>query len=37
MNLSCLLRDVAATKAKEATERGRERGYPLFFTTEPEE
>jgi ATP-dependent Clp protease adaptor protein ClpS len=30
-------RDVAETKAKEATELGKERGYPLFFTTEPEE
>src|ERR1700741_5037799 len=30
-------RDVAETKAKEATELGREKGYPLFFTTEPEE
>ena len=30
-------RDVAETKAKEATELGRENGYPLFFTTEPEE
>jgi ATP-dependent Clp protease adaptor protein ClpS len=30
-------RDVAETKAKEATELGRERGYPLFFSTEPEE
>ena len=30
-------RDVAETKAKEATELGRANGYPLFFTTEPEE
>src|SRR5215213_3874153 len=30
-------RDVAETKAKEATELGRGKGYPLFFTTEPEE
>jgi ATP-dependent Clp protease adaptor protein ClpS len=30
-------RDVAETKAKEATEFGRAKGYPLFFTTEPEE
>jgi ATP-dependent Clp protease adaptor protein ClpS len=30
-------RDVAETKAKEATELGRAKGYPLFFTTEPEE
>jgi ATP-dependent Clp protease adaptor protein ClpS len=30
-------RDVAETKAKEATELGRSSGYPLFFTTEPEE
>jgi ATP-dependent Clp protease adaptor protein ClpS len=29
-------RDVAETKAKEATELGKENGYPLFFTTEPE-
>ena len=29
--------DIAETKAKEATELGKERGYPLFFTTEPEE
>ena len=29
-------RDVAETKAKEATELGKEKGYPLFFTTEPE-
>ena len=30
-------RDVAETKAKEATELGKSNGYPLFFTTEPEE
>ena len=29
-------RDVAETKAKEATELGKIKGYPLFFTTEPE-
>jgi ATP-dependent Clp protease adaptor protein ClpS len=30
-------RDIAETKAKEATELGKAKGYPLFFTTEPEE
>ena len=30
-------RDVAETKATEATEAGRRKGYPLQFTTEPEE
>jgi ATP-dependent Clp protease adaptor protein ClpS len=30
-------RDVAETKAKEATDLGKQKGYPLFFTTEPEE
>lgn len=30
-------RDVAETKATEATEAGRRKGYPLMFTTEPEE
>jgi ATP-dependent Clp protease adaptor protein ClpS len=30
-------RDVAETKAKEGTELGKQKGYPLFFTTEPEE
>jgi ATP-dependent Clp protease adaptor protein ClpS len=30
-------RDIAETKAKEATELGKDKGYPLFFTTEPEE
>jgi ATP-dependent Clp protease adaptor protein ClpS len=30
-------RDVAETKAKEGTELGKSNGYPLFFSTEPEE
>jgi ATP-dependent Clp protease adaptor protein ClpS len=30
-------RDVAETKAKEATELGRAKGYPLYFTTEKED
>jgi ATP-dependent Clp protease adaptor protein ClpS len=30
-------RDVAETKATRATEAGRSKGYPLTFTTEPEE
>ena len=30
-------KDVADTKAKEATELGKQHGYPLYFTTEPEE
>jgi ATP-dependent Clp protease adaptor protein ClpS len=30
-------RDVAETKATEATELGRQHGHPLTFTTEPEE
>ena len=38
---SCVIavytRDVADTKAKEATELGKSNGYPLYFTTEPEE
>ena len=29
--------DDAADKAKEATDLGKQSGYPLFFTTEPEE
>lgn len=30
-------REVAETKATEGTEAGRAKGYPLMFTTEPEE
>jgi len=30
-------KDVAETKATRATEAGRANGYPLMFTTEPEE
>ncbi len=30
-------RDIAETKATEATDEGRRAGYPLLFTTEPEE
>lgn len=29
-------KDVAETKATEATDAGRKQGYPLLFTTEPE-
>lgn len=30
-------RDIAETKAREGTEMGKSKGYPLFFTIEPEE
>jgi ATP-dependent Clp protease adaptor protein ClpS len=30
-------KDIAETKATNATEAGRAQGYPLQFTTEPEE
>jgi ATP-dependent Clp protease adaptor protein ClpS len=30
-------RDVAETKAKEATDLGKANGFPLYFTTEPEQ
>jgi ATP-dependent Clp protease adaptor protein ClpS len=30
-------KDIAETKATQATEEGRRAGYPLSFTTEPEE
>ena len=35
--IAVYVRDVAETKAKEGTELGKSKGYPLFFTTEPEE
>ena len=38
---SCVIvvctKDIAETKAKEATDLGKEAGFPLMFTTEPEE
>ena len=30
-------RDIAESKATEATDMGRSKGYPLAFSTEPEE
>ena len=30
-------KDIAETKATHATDAGRKAGYPLLFTTEPEE
>ena len=30
-------REIAESKATSATEAGRRKGYPLLFTTEPEE
>ena len=30
-------KDIADTKATEATDMGKEAGFPLMFTTEPEE
>ena len=30
-------KDIAETKATRATDRGRSNGYPLQFTTEPED
>ena len=30
-------KDIAESKASEATDRGRSAGFPLLFTTEPEE
>jgi ATP-dependent Clp protease adaptor protein ClpS len=35
--IAVFTRDVAETKAKEATELGKMNGFPLYFTTEPEE
>ena len=30
-------KDVAETKAKDGTDAGRSAGYPLYFSTEPEQ
>ena len=30
-------KDIAETKATRATDAGRQKGFPLLFTTEPEE
>ena len=35
--VAVLTKDVAETKATRATDAGRAKGYPLLFTTEPEE
>jgi ATP-dependent Clp protease adaptor protein ClpS len=35
--IAVFTKDVADTKAKQATELGKSKGYPLYFTTEPEE
>jgi len=35
--IAVFTRDVADTKAKEATDMGKQNGFPLYFTTEPEE
>lgn len=35
--IAVFTKDVADTKAKEATDLGQQKGYPLYFTTEPEE
>ena len=35
--IAVFTKDVADTKAKEATELAKSNGYPLYFTTEPEE
>ena len=35
--VAVFVKDVAETKATEGTELGRNAGYPLSFTTEPEQ
>ncbi len=35
--IAVFTKDVADTKAKEGTDLGKSKGYPLYFTTEPEE
>jgi ATP-dependent Clp protease adaptor protein ClpS len=35
--VAVFIKEVAESKATRATEMAREKGYPLLFTTEPEE
>jgi ATP-dependent Clp protease adaptor protein ClpS len=35
--VAVFMKDVAESKATRATDAGRAKGYPLLFTTEPEE
>ena len=35
--IAVFTKDVAETKAKEATDLAKDQGYPLAFSTEPEE
>ena len=35
--IAVFTKDVADTKAKEATDLGKSKGFPLYFTIEPEE
>jgi ATP-dependent Clp protease adaptor protein ClpS len=35
--VAVFIQEVAESKAKRATDMAREQGYPLLFTTEPEE
>lgn len=35
--VAVFIKEIAETKATRATEAGRSKGYPLQFTTEPEE
>jgi len=35
--IAVFTKDVADTKAKEATDLGKQNGFPLYFSTEPEE
>ncbi|MEJ2435270.1 MAG: ATP-dependent Clp protease adapter ClpS [Pseudolabrys sp.] len=35
--IAVFTKDVADTKAKEATDLGKQAGFPLYFTTEPED
>ena len=35
--VAVLTKELAEEKATSATDRGRKRGFPLLFTTEPEE